>query len=80
MTKQEKSTNTTKYKLTTDEVNNLKGREKFAEYILDLIQRDIAMYLTQQIYKRLNLPTDSKAQISEDKEWLEVSPKIIIKS
>lgn len=61
-----------KYKLTDEEINNLKGRERFSQYIIDLVQRDIAMYLSQEIYKRLNLPADTSGKISEDREWLEV--------
>lgn len=76
--KEQKSNKT--YQLATDEVQNLKGREKFAGYILDLIERDVAIYMSQVIYKRLGLSPDTKSKISEDSTQLIVdnSPKIII--
>lgn len=75
-----KESNLKIYQLAEDEVQNLKGREKFAGYILDLVERDVAVYMTQVIFKRLNLPMDTKAKISEDSKQLIVddSPKIII--
>lgn len=66
-----------KYKLTADEISNLKGREKMAAYMIDLIQRDIAMYLSQYIYKRLDLAPDTSAELSEDKEWLITKDTIV---
>jgi hypothetical protein len=67
-----------RYKLTEDESNNLKGREQFSGYLQDLIQRDIAMYLANDIYKRLGITKDQKAEISEDREWITVAPRIIM--
>lgn len=66
-----------KLKLTEEESTNLKGREKFSEYILDLVRRDIAIYLQEVIYKRLGITKDQKAEISEDREWIEVTSKIV---
>jgi hypothetical protein len=75
-----KSLNTKEYSLTTEEVQNLKGREKFTSYILDLVQRDIAIYMSQVVYKRLGLTPDTNAKLSEDSTKLivDTSPKIIM--
>ena len=67
-----------RFKLTEEESTNLKGREKFSEYILDLVRRDIGMYLSEVVYPRLGITKDQKAEISEDREWINVTPKIII--
>jgi hypothetical protein len=68
------------YSLTEEETGNLMGREKFSTYIMDLVQRDIGLYLSQVIYKRLDLSPDTKAEISQDRKTLLVddTPKIII--
>ena len=77
---QKKSKFNKEYSLTLEETANLKGRDKMADYILDLIHRDIGMYLTQEIYGRLGIPYNTKSEISEDKTKLYVdnSPKIIL--
>ena len=51
-----------------------------SEYVLDLIQRDVAMYLAQVIYKRLDLAPDVKSEISADRKTLivDTSPKLIV--
>lgn len=68
------------YQLSEDEVNNLKGRDRMADYVLDLIQRDINMFLVAEIFKRLNLPMTTKCKISDDRTQLivDTSPEIII--
>ena len=69
-----------KFKLTPEEVNNLKGREKAIDYMLDLIKRDINMYLYLDVVPRLGLPEDGKYNLSPDREWLHVEEesKIIL--
>ncbi len=81
MTSQENGKSNQKtYSLTPDETQNLLGREKIHAYFNDLIQRDIAVYLTQVIYRRLDLAPDVKSEISQDRKTLIVDnePKIII--
>ncbi len=60
-----------KFHLNEDEIQNLKGRDKFRGYILDLVQRDIQMYLYSVILLRLGLQGKS-VKLSEDFEWVEV--------
>jgi hypothetical protein len=68
-----------KYSLTEEETKNLGGRDYMLEYIVDLVKRDVGIYLTQVIYKRLGLPFNTKSTISEDRKSLEVdlTPDII---
>lgn len=61
-----------KFHLTEDEKNNLLGRNKFKEYILDVVTRDIGMYVYSNILTRLKLPPTTKFSVSEDGVWLEV--------
>lgn len=77
MTKTEKSS---KYHLTDAEVKNLKGREMAIDYLIDLIKRDINMYLYMDVVPRLGLDPNGKYTLSEDRQWLEVTeePKIIV--
>ena len=69
-----------KFKLTEQERNNLIGRERAIEFIIDLIQRDINMYLYMDIVPRLGLDQKGKYTLSKDREWLEVTEesKIIV--
>lgn len=62
-----------KYKLTDEETKNIKGRELSIEYLQDLIQRDIGMYVQFDIMKRLDIEPNKKFQISKDRKWIEVS-------
>ena len=79
MTNQNKSSKEApRLKLTEEEATNLKHREKFSEYILDLVRRDIGMYLHEVVYKRLGITEDQKVELSEDREWLTVTPRIIV--
>ena len=70
-----------KYKLTSEEVKNLKGREMAVDYLQDLIKRDIGMYLQFDVFKRLGIESNVPFQLSEDREWVELTeekPKIIV--
>jgi len=67
------------YQLSADETKNLQGRDYMFSYLSDLVQRDVGIYLTQEVYKRLNLPFDTKSKISADRTQLivDTTPKII---
>jgi len=65
-----------KYKLSQDEVANIKGRRKFVDYIMDLVDRDVAMYMYTTVYQRLGIK-DVKTELSEDGEWLIETPQIV---
>lgn len=70
------------FSLSTEETNNLIGRERALDYIADLIKRDINMYIYMDIVPRLGLPKDGKYTLSQDRKTLEVTeeePKIITK-
>jgi hypothetical protein len=49
-------------------------------YISVLVKRDVGIYLTQVIYKRLDLPFDTRSSISEDRKTLivDTTPKILV--
>lgn len=62
-----------KFHLTDEETKNLRGREMAIDYILDLIKRDINMYLYMDIVPRLGLDQNGKYTLSKDRTWLEVT-------
>lgn len=66
-----------KFKLTEEEKTNILGREKAIDYMLDLIKRDINMYMYMDIMPRLGLEKEG-ATLSADREWLEVEEKSTI--
>lgn len=68
---------TKKFSLTSEETKNLKGREMAIDYILDLIKRDINMYMYMDIVPRLGLDPKGTYILSEDRTELEVETKII---
>jgi hypothetical protein len=71
-----------KFKLTPQEVNSVKGREKAIDYMLDLIKRDINMYLYMDVVPRLGLDNEGEYELSPDREWIhtvdEKESKIIL--
>ena len=79
MTKNKKSSK--RYKLTPDEVKNIKGRELAIDFIQDLVKRDLGMLIQHEIFKRLDIKEFGEFTLSEDREWIEVSEpegKIIV--
>lgn len=67
-----------KFHLTSEETKNLIGRETMIDYLKDLVQRDINMYLYMNIIPRLNLDPKDKYTLSEDRTWIEITPEIIV--
>jgi hypothetical protein len=62
-----------KFKLSEEETKNLKGREQAIDYVVDLIKRDINMYLYMDVVPRLGLSQDGKYELTPDREWLHVT-------
>ena len=63
------------YSLSSEETKNLKGREYMIEYLTDLVQRDINMYMYTSIIPRLGLDPKGVYVLSEDRKTLIVEDK-----
>ncbi len=66
--------------LTDEERNNIIGRHKFIEYLLDLIKKDITLYLREVVCARLGVSDKSFVTLSEDCSYLTIGEekKIIV--
>ena len=63
--------------LSKEEQDNLRGRKTFFGYIVDLVERDINIYLSEVVAKRLDINlSENDLKLAEDASYVELVPKL----
>jgi hypothetical protein len=67
-----------KFKLTPEEVSNIKFRRTVMDYLNEAVHNDLGQYLYNNVCPRLKLEGE-KVEITADGEWLVIIPPDIDK-